>query len=72
MSLSCVTGGKVCTGCMDCYDDREIEEESREMSEEDKADAFEALDGVKLAIMDLYGLDEYDAVSVISEYVEAR
>lgn len=21
MSLTCITGGKLCTGCMDCYDD---------------------------------------------------
>lgn len=70
MAMSCITGGKECTGCMACYDDREACEEVQTPTNEQKEDIFECLDGVKEAAMEMYSLNEYDVMNVFSEYVE--
>ena len=70
MAMSCITGGKECTGCMACYDDREVYEEVQFPTKEQKEDIFECLDGVKEAAMEMYKLDEYGVMNVFSEYVE--
>lgn len=73
MAMTCVTGGKECTGCMSCYDEKEkLPEEQTGLTDEQKKDFFECLDGAKEAVMETYGLDEYDAVSLIAEYVERQ
>lgn len=70
MSLTCVNGCKECTGCMSCYDDAAPDE--NELTKKQKREFFDVLDEVKEAAMELYGLNEYDAVSLIGEYVEVN
>ena len=70
MAMTCVSGCKECTGCMSCYDDTAPEE--HELTRKQKKDFFDILDEVKEAAMELYKLSEYDAVSLIGEYVEVN
>ena len=70
MAMTCVSGCKECTGCMRCYDDAATDE--HELTRKQKKDFFDILDEVKEAAMELYKLSEYDAVSLIGEYVEVN
>lgn len=55
---------------MSCYDDAAPDE--HELTRKQKRDFFDVLDEVKEAAMELYKLSEYDAVSLIGEYVEVN
>ncbi|MFQ9811243.1 MAG: hypothetical protein ACLRYB_18350 [Segatella copri] len=70
MSVVCVTGCKECTGCMDCYDEREAQEQTPKMTEEQKEDIFECLDGVKMAAMEMYEFSEDEFYDLMTEYIE--
>ena len=70
MAMTCVSGCKECTGCMGCYDDAAPDD--HELTRKQKKDFFDILDEVKEAAMELYKLSEYDAVSLIGEYVEVN
>ena len=70
MAMSCITSGKECTGCMACYGEREEQEEVKHPTEDEKKDIFECLDGVKLAVMEMYDLDEEQAIDLFVEFIE--
>ena len=70
MSMVCVTGCKECTGCMDCYEQREAQEQTPKMTEEQKEDIFECLDGVKMAAMEMYEFSEDEFYDLMTEYIE--
>ena len=70
MAMSCITGGKECTGCMACYDDREACEEVQAPTNEQKEDIFECLDGVKEAAMEMHDLSEEQVMDLFVEFIE--
>lgn len=71
MAMSCITGGKECTGCMACYDDREVyEEDEKELTKEQKEDIFQCFDGAKEAVMEMYDLGEEQAIDLLVEFIE--
>lgn len=71
MAMSCITSGKECTGCMACYDRREeCEEEIQHPTEDEKKDIFQCFDGAKEAVMEMYDLDEEQAIDLLVEFIE--
>ena len=55
---------------MDCYDEREAQEQTPKMTEEQKEDIFECLDGVKMAAMEMYEFSEDEFYDLMTEYIE--
>lgn len=77
MAMSCVTGVRECTGCMGCQDESNIgnvcdpdEDRFALLTDDELEDVYEAIDGMRLAIMDCYDLSEEQARDVITGYLE--